>query len=70
MTSPRKKDEDRIWRDSGRVRQVEAMTQVDEFHQKFSGELARVYPYLGMAASLVLRRCLICIAVTGSRWAR
>ncbi len=54
LTDARKKDEDRILAERyvGVARQVEAMTQVEEFHQKFSGELARVYPYLRMAPSL------------------
>ena len=54
ITDARKKDEDRILAERfvGAARQVEAMNTVDEFHQKFSGELGRVYPYLGMAAAL------------------
>lgn len=53
LTDARKKDEDRILAERfvGVARQVEAMTTVDEFHQKFPGELARVYPYMGMTAA-------------------
>lgn len=54
IIGPRKRDEDRILAERfiGVARQVEAMTQVGEFHQKFAGELARVYSYLGMAPRL------------------
>lgn len=54
LTDARKKDEDRILAERfvGVALQVESMTQVEEFHQRFSGELARVYPYLGMPPSL------------------
>lgn len=54
LLEPRKKDPDRILAERfvGFARQVEAMQSVAEFHQKFSGELARVYPYLKMPPSV------------------
>lgn len=53
MTDARKKDADRILAERfvGVARQVEVMDAVADFHQKFSGELARVYPYLGISPS-------------------
>jgi hypothetical protein len=54
MTAPRKKDEQRILAERfvGVARQVEDMGRVEEFHQKFAGELGRVYPYLALPPAL------------------
>lgn len=54
LTDPRKLDEDRILAERfvGKARQVESMTTHREFHDVFSGELSRVYPYLGISASV------------------
>jgi len=58
LADRRNKDEDRILAERfvGAARQVEDMTSADEFHQKYAGELGRVFPYLGMAASLGVER--------------
>lgn len=58
LTEPRTKDADRILAERfvGLARQVEAMRSSAEFHQKFSGELGRVYHYLGIPAEHAAER--------------
>lgn len=48
----RKKDEERILAERfvGVTHEIEEMTTVDEFHRRFSGELSRVYSYVGVPA--------------------
>jgi len=54
LTGTRGKDHERILAERfvGTARQVEAINDVGAFHQKFAGELGRVYGYLGMNAQL------------------
>jgi 7-cyano-7-deazaguanine synthase in queuosine biosynthesis len=51
LTAPRATDEERILAERflGHARGVERMMAVQEFNAKYAGELARVYPYLGLA---------------------
>jgi hypothetical protein len=53
LTAPRDKDEDRIVAERfiGVARQVEAMTDLQQFHQMFAGEISRVTPYLPFSSS-------------------
>lgn len=50
MLDPRARDEERILAERfvGQARLVERMRAVEQFNQKYAGELARVYPYLNM----------------------
>jgi 7-cyano-7-deazaguanine synthase in queuosine biosynthesis len=58
LTAPRKKDEERIVAERfvGTARQVEAMTNFRQFHQRFAGELSRITSYLPLSSSDAVAR--------------